>query len=197
VPGCFLSFWPEFIVQPEADRFLDALMGLPWGQNMLTVYGKPVKEPHLAAWVSDPGVILRYAGITMQPTPWTPETLDLRRRVEAAVNYRYRGVLANLYRDGDDSIGWHHDDEQALGDVPVIASLSLGAVRKIRFRWEHDPRQKVEFELPCGSLLLTHGATNEQFKHTVPKTKRVRSPRINLTFRLAVGESSYPDGACE
>lgn len=79
------------------------------------------------------------------------------------MNYWYHGVLANLYRNGDDCIGWHDDDEKALGDVPVIASLSLGAVRKIRLRWEQeqDSRQKVEVELPCGFLLLTHAATNE------------------------------------
>jgi alkylated DNA repair dioxygenase AlkB len=95
----------------------------------------------------------------------------------------FNSVLANLYRDGRDSMGWHSDDEPELGAQPVIASLSLGSTRRFVLKHRRDPSRKFALELPHGSLLLMRGATQANYRHALPRTARPVGPRINLTFR--------------
>jgi len=91
-------------------------------------------------------------------------------------------VLANLYRDGRDSMGWHADDERELGPEPVITSMSFGAVRRFRFR-HRESREVVEIALEPGSVLVMRGLTQHCWMHDLPKTTKVTEPRVNLTFR--------------
>jgi len=95
----------------------------------------------------------------------------------------FNSVLANLYRDGRDSMGWHSDDEPELGAQPAIASLSLGSTRRFVLKHRNDPSRKFALELPHGSLLLMRGATQANYRHALPRTARPVGPRINLTFR--------------
>jgi len=95
-------------------------------------------------------------------------------------------VLANLYRDGRDCMGWHSDDEPELGARPLIASLSLGATRRFALRHRRDPSRRLVLELPAGSLLLMRGQTQARWRHALPRTARPVGPRINLTFRRIV-----------
>lgn len=118
----------------------------------------------------------------MKPEPWFPALLDLKQRCENVAKTPFNSVLANLYRDGNDSNGWHSDNEPELGPEPVIASLSFGEARLFHLKHK-ETKQKLSFELTPGSLLIMAGDMQQHWLHTVPKTKKTKSQRINLTFR--------------
>jgi alkylated DNA repair dioxygenase AlkB len=125
----------------------------------------------------------RYSGLTMKPLPWTDTLLQIKERVEHASSYRFNSVLLNFYRDGQDSMGWHRDNEKELGENPVIASVSFGAERKFQFRHYKDQKTIISLVLNHGSLLLMSGATQSCWQHRLPKSSIMQTPRINLTFR--------------
>jgi alkylated DNA repair dioxygenase AlkB len=156
---------------------------LPWSQPEIRIFGRKVPVPRLQVWIGDADAHYRYSGLDNRPLGWTPLLLDIRRRVEESCHHRFNSVLANLYRDGNDSNGWHSDDEPELGVEPVIASLSLGATRRFLMRRRDDHECKVEIALEHGSLLLMWGRSQADWQHTVPKQLRVGLPRLNLTFR--------------
>lgn len=150
------------------------------------MFGKQLLLPRLTAWYGDKGYT--YSGLYNKPQPWLPVLLDLKERVEQASGHTYNSVLLNLYRGGNDSMGWHSDDEAELGKEPAIASLSFGGER--RFSFKHRTRKDlkpVSVILANGSLLLMHGPTQHHWLHHIPRTKHPVQPRINLTFRHVKG----------
>lgn len=189
LPGADLLFDPGFLTPVEADAAFAALRhAIPWEVHRIRLFGRDIDSPRLSAWIGDPGTAYRYSGATFEPHPWPPALQALRERVAAAAGSRLNSVLANLYRDGRDSMGWHSDDERALGPHPVIASLSLGATRRFRLRRRDDARVGLDLELPPGSLLLMCGATQRATRHALPRTARPIGERINLTFRQVYAE---------
>ena len=185
LPGADLLFDPVFLTPAEADAAFAALRhALPWEVHRLRLFGREVDSPRLSAWIGDPGTAYRYSGATFEPHPWPPALRALRERVAAAAGSPLNSVLANLYRDGRDYMGWHSDDERALGPHPVIASLSLGATRRFRLRHRRDPALALALELPPGSLLVMRGQTQRVARHALPRTARRIGERINLTFRF-------------
>jgi alkylated DNA repair dioxygenase AlkB len=143
--------------------------------------------PRLTAWYANLGLTYSYSGVTHQAVPWTPELLAVKRRAELAAGTTWNSLLLNFYRDGYDSIGFHADDEPELGTNPVIGSISLGAER--RFGMKHPTSgEKLELELPHGSLLIMGGTSQHHWRHGVPKTRKPVAPRINLTFRRILRE---------
>ncbi|MCC2545891.1 alpha-ketoglutarate-dependent dioxygenase AlkB [Hymenobacter sp. BT175] len=177
---------PAFLEPASANRLLAELAStIAWRQESIQLYGKAVLQPRLSAWYGDAEARYRYSGLSLEPLPWTPTLLALRQLLEEATGTRFNSVLLNLYRHGQDSMGWHADDEPELGPAPVIASLSLGAARRFRLR----PRKPglappVALDLTSGSLLVMRGLTQRYWLHAVPKTARPVGPRLNLTFRL-------------
>lgn len=159
---------------------------LPWEVHRIRMFGRVVDSPRLSAWIGDEDAAYRYSGTRFAPHPWTPTLLALRDRVAVACGASFNSVLANLYRDGADRMGWHSDDEAELGTAPVIASVSLGAERAFRFRAKAGG-EPVNIELPHGSLLRMGGDTQRLYKHELPVRRRVLKPRINLTFRMIAG----------
>ncbi|XGV99494.1 MAG: alpha-ketoglutarate-dependent dioxygenase AlkB [Leptolyngbya sp. BL-A-14] len=185
LPDAEIIFYPSFLDRQASDRLLTTLtQTIDWRQDWLTIYGRSLPQPRLTAWVGDPGKAYTYSGITMQPTPWTPTLLDLKAKVDAVSGVVFNSVLLNLYRDGNDSMGWHSDDEPELGHNPVIASLSLGGTRRFLLRHRLKKEWTHQLELITGSCLLMKGTTQHYWQHQVPKTKRPVLPRINLTFRV-------------
>lgn len=175
---------PNFIGWPEATDIFEKLRSeIPWGAHHLVLFGKKMNEPRLSAWVADPGVAYAYSGVERAPEPWTPTLERLRLLCETATGATFNSVLANLYRTGDDSMGWHADDEPELGTNPVIASLSFGAERRFDFK-HRNSGEATSVVLPHGSLLVMSGASQACWKHRIAKTKRVDAARINLTYRL-------------
>ncbi|PFG58548.1 alkylated DNA repair dioxygenase AlkB [Vibrio sp. ES.051] len=176
-----LYYDPNFLSHLEANQYFEQLREtLPWQQERITMFGRSVLQPRLQAWHGD--ATYTYSGLTMQPHPWTPELYQLKARCESIADAHFNSVLANLYRNGQDSMGWHQDNEPELGRNPVIASLNLGDTRRFLLRDLHC-KTEIEFELSHGSLLIMAGELQHHWKHSVPKTAKQKNERINLTFR--------------
>lgn len=168
----------------DCARLFDALQReTAWRQHVITLYGRAIASPRLSAWYGDPEAVYSYSGLRLEPASWTPTLLLVRERVEKLAAVHFNSVLLNLYRDGQDSMGWHSDDELELGRNPVIASVSFGATR--RFLMQHKKRRlRVEWWLGDGDVLVLGGETQHCWRHHVPKTRLPTGSRINLTFRL-------------
>lgn len=187
--GGELLFFAAWLSAPEAGSFREALLrDVPWEQKPIVIMGKRILQPRLVAWFGDPDAEYTYSGLRNVPLAWTPPLLTLKHRAEEAAGSAFNSVLLNLYRDGDDSMGFHADNERALGRDPVIASISLGATRRFQLRYAGKQKGVAgkDLDLGDGSLLVMRGTTQHFWRHGVPKQKTPVGPRINLTFRRIV-----------
>jgi alkylated DNA repair dioxygenase AlkB len=184
-----LLYAEHWLPASQADAWFAALhSGIDWEVHQIRLFGRLVASPRLSSWIGDADASYRYSGTRFEPKPWPAGLADLRAQVSAAAGERFNSVLANLYRDGGDAMGWHSDDEIELGPRPVIASLSLGASRRFLFQrrrapGDPAPGDKLELNLGHGSLLLMRGDTQRWYRHALPRTRKPVGPRINLTFR--------------
>ena len=166
----------------QSARYLRTLTDeTPWEARNIILFGKEVPQPRLAFWYGDLGY--SYSGITLEPRQMTPTLVEIQQQCELLANAKFNSVLVNLYRDGQDSMGLHADDERELGVEPVIASVSIGGERNFRLR-HRESKELVQITLGSGSVLVMSGLSQQCWMHDVPKTKRHVEPRINLTFRL-------------
>ncbi len=185
LPDADLSLLPDWQPAAVADTWLAQLLEqTPWEQPQVRLYGRLHPVPRLVAWYGDPEARYRYSGLVHQPLPWTPLLEQIRDRVAAAVGQPLNGCLLNYYRDGQDSMGWHSDDEAELGPEPLIASLNLGGTRRFDLRRKGQTRIAHSLSLAHGSLLVMRGPTQHYWQHQVAKTRSLCAPRLNLTFRL-------------
>lgn len=174
---------PGWLSTEEADALFAATVdGLPWRQDHLRMFGKTHAVPRLHCWFADAGQTYRWSGIHMDPAPWTPALTSIRRRLERELEATFPFLLANLYRDGSDTVGWHADDEAELGPRPLLASVSVGAEREFVLR-DNRTRERTAVSLPHGSLLVLDGALQKTHQHCLPRRKRVKGARVNLSFR--------------
>lgn len=183
-----LFYAPAFIGKAESDICIPLLQQqIAWRQETIRIFGKSYLTPRLTAWVGDAGKSYSYSGLKLQPGQWTELLLALKLKVETTTGYGFNSVLLNWYRNGNDSMGWHSDDEKELGRNPVIASLSFGAPRTFRFRNKTNHKNSVGLTLENGSLLLMAGTLQHHWQHCLPRSSRQMNDRINLTFRTIVG----------
>ncbi len=154
----------------------------PWKQDRITLYGKEHNQPRLTQWYGDPNKEYVYSGIKMKPLPWTSLLNLLKKDIKNIFNLEFNSVLLNLYRNGEDTVGWHSDNEPELGSNPIILSLSLGEERDFMLR-NKNMNQKLKINLENGSVLIMSGLTQKNWEHSLPRRKKVKNPRINLTFR--------------
>lgn len=184
LPGGELSLWSPWLERDEADALLAELqVTIPWEVHRIRIFGREVDSPRRSCWIGDADATYIYSRTRFEPHPWTSALASLRDRVARACGARFNSVLANLYRNGQDSMGWHSDNEPELGAQPVIASLSLGAVRRFRLKPRAAGGDTVGIELGHGSLLRMAGDTQRLYVHDLPKTSAAVGPRLNLTFR--------------
>jgi alkylated DNA repair dioxygenase AlkB len=141
--------------------------------------------PRLICWYGDRNADYRYSGVNHQPLAWNEQLLSIQQKIESFYPYSFNSVMANLYRNGADSMGCHADDEKELGKNPVIASLSLGEQRILKFRHQNS-KAVLDVPLNNGDLLLMAGDIQHHWRHELPKTKKLKVERINLTFRKIV-----------
>ncbi|RAR75696.1 alpha-ketoglutarate-dependent dioxygenase AlkB family protein [Flavobacterium aciduliphilum] len=180
-----LLYYPAFFSPEKAQMLFEKLYAeIPWQQDTLTVYGKTHLQPRLTALFGNEGKPYAYSNIVMQPHPWNTLLMYLKHEVEEVCEENFTTVLLNLYRHGNDSNGWHADDEKELGTNPTIASLSFGAARFFHLQHITKKEEKLKILLESGSLLIMKGPTQHYWKHQVPKTSKLVGPRINLTFRV-------------
>ncbi|MCH9699370.1 MAG: alpha-ketoglutarate-dependent dioxygenase AlkB [Gammaproteobacteria bacterium] len=138
--------------------------------------------PRLVCWYGDPRATYCYSNVKHTPLPWTPCLQGLRQTISQFTGFKFNSVLGNLYHDGQDSMGWHADNEKQLGNNPVIASLSLGAKRLFKLR-HNKTKLTIDIALENGSLLLMAGSLQHHWRHCLAKTRKPVDIRINLTFR--------------
>ncbi len=168
----------------EAGSLLaDLLVTIPWQVHRIRMFGREVDSPRLSCWIGDPDAAYTYSGTRFRPYTWPESLQPLRRRLQRQLGMDFNSVLANLYRDGRDRMGWHSDSERELGATPVIASVSLGATRRFVLKRREDPSVKLALDLPHGSLLVMAGHTQSHYRHALPATAKPVGARLNLTFR--------------
>ncbi|PKD19315.1 2OG-Fe(II) oxygenase [Salegentibacter salinarum] len=184
LPDAELHYFPDFLNTEKADFLVGKLLKeIPWQQQNIKLFGREIPQPRLTAFFAEKGISYTYSGLQLEPEIFSAEILELKQKTEELSGFEFNTCLANLYRDGNDSMGWHADNEKVLGKNPVIASISLGGVRSFQFKHKTNKNLKEKIELQHGSLIMMKGCMQHFWKHQLPKTKKKVSPRINLTFR--------------
>lgn len=180
-----LYLYRQFYTSHQAQQLMAQLTDeLLWRQDSIRIAGRTLPIPRLQAWYGDADARYSYSGIELDPLPFNSTLISIKQDMEVLAKCTFNSLLANLYRNGDDSVGWHSDDEKELGKNPIIASVSLGATRRFSLKPKHDRRLKpIHLELSAGDVLIMAGETQHHWQHQVPKTKKSPGPRINLTFR--------------
>jgi alkylated DNA repair dioxygenase AlkB len=181
-----VNYYGKILTYQEANQYLEMLMqNILWKNDEVILFGKHIVTKRKTAWYGDSDYLYTYSNITKQALPWTKELSGLKQMVEEFAGVKFNSCLLNLYHNGDEGMGWHSDDEESLGKNNTIASLSLGAERKFLFKHKQT-KQMISFILEHGSLLIMKDATQRNWLHSLPKSKNIVQPRINLTFRTIV-----------
>jgi alkylated DNA repair dioxygenase AlkB len=168
------------------DYFVQLQHSLKWQSYEISLFGKKHRSPRLTAFHGDNYLRYRYSNLTLTAEPWVSPLIEIKQRLFAEFSepfqVNFNSVLCNYYRDQNDAMGWHADNEPVLGKQPVIASVNFGATRDFNLK-HNQTKQRFSVPLPSGSLLLMAGDTQNNWQHAVPCTKQLLGPRINLTFR--------------
>ena len=177
------DYYGQVMAAEEAGRYMERLMSeIEWRNDEAVIFGRHIVTKRKVAWYGDNTYTYTYSNITRQALPWTADLLALKELAGRLTGARYNSCLLNLYHDGNEGMAWHSDDEKELEPDGAIASLSFGAERRFLFR-HRQSKEKLEVLLAAGSLLVMRGTTQTHWLHSLPKMKKVRTPRVNLTFR--------------
>ncbi|APG63439.1 hypothetical protein LPB140_00910 [Sphingorhabdus lutea] len=196
MPDADISILNSFKLPPPYSQLShDEILGIlsdpaqiSWRQEDIKIFGKIYAQPRLIAYYGDEQAQYHYSSIILKPLPWTDFLRALKRQVEQVTGEHFNAVFLNLYRDQNDSMGMHSDDEAELGQNPAIASLSYGASRTLIMKHRHEKsRTNIKIPLHSGNLLLMKGTTQHFWKHGINKEKTAHGPRVNLTFRRVFG----------
>ena len=176
----------RFIPPEKSEQLLEIFSDeLQWEQPKVKIFGKEYPTPRLVAWYGKKGIRYKYSGHTHEAIEWTKELKEIQVSLEnLGENIEFNSVLVNLYRNGNDKMGWHADNEKELGKHPIIASVNIGATRRMDFKHRKEKNEKHSIYLGDGDLLLMIGDTQENYLHQIPVEKKTMSSRINMTFRL-------------
>lgn len=182
-----LDYYPQAISAAKADHLHHLLLQeIPWSSAHIVIYGRSQPIPRLQSWHGEPDTGYTYSGKTLEPLPWTPTLKILRDWLNQTFSAHINAVLCNLYRDGNDCMGWHADNEPELGSAPNIWSLSFGAERDFAIRRSGTTRQAGVLPLQHGSLLHMKAGMQQHWQHSLPRRKGCHHARINLTFREVI-----------
>lgn len=213
LPGADVRLAQAWLSPADADAlFAECRDRIPWETHRIRMFGREIDSPRLSCWIGDPGAVYTYSRTRFEPRPWPSALADVRQRLTDALGIEFDSVLANLYRDGRDRMGWHSDDEPELGPAPTIASLSLGGARRFLLKPNTRTRragaddrssvrgssdaagapkgERIALNLDHGSLLVMAGETQRLYFHALPATATQVAPRINLTFRRIVARGA-------
>jgi len=180
-------YYGKVMDKDEADTYLENLLDtIEWKNDEAIIFGRHLITKRKVAWYGDDGYSYKYSGTTKQALGWTPELLQLKKLTEQITGESFNSCLLNLYHDGNEGMAWHSDDEKSLGKDSAIASLSFGAERKFSLK-HRVSKESHSVLLENGSLLIMKGATQTNWLHSLPKSKKITLPRVNLTFRRMMG----------
>jgi len=182
-----VNYYGKVMDTPEADSYLQTLLDtIEWKHDEARIFGRHIITKRKVAWYGDRNFSYAYSGATRIALDWTPALLALKTLVERLTGETYNSCLLNLYHTGDEGMAWHSDDEKMLGKDSTIASLNFGAERKFSLKHRANKEEMRSLLLENGSLLVMKGTTQSYWLHSLPKSKRVTSPRVNLTFRTMI-----------
>ena len=187
LPGAILYYQQSFVGN-SSTLFEELATTAAWQQQRIRLFGREHLTPRLAAWYGDPEARYRYSGLDLEPLPWLSPLQILREQLQQMLGVPFNSTLLNWYRDGNDSMGLHSDDEPELGEQPVIAAVTLGAERPLVFRpraarGNKSPLKPLRLNLADGSLLVMAGDCQRHWRHELPKSRRPMAGRISLTYR--------------
>jgi alkylated DNA repair dioxygenase AlkB len=186
-----VDYYGKIITNVKANLYFEILLqNIVWKNDEAIILGKHIITKRKTAWYGDSDYLYTYSNTTRRALPWTSELRDLKQLVEKLTETKFNSCLLNLYHDGNEGLAWHSDDEKVLRRNGTIASLSFGAERKFSLKHKKT-KQTISIILEHGSLLVMKDETQVYWLHSLPKTKKIVMPRINLTFR----EIIYLDGA--
>ncbi|MFT3705816.1 MAG: alpha-ketoglutarate-dependent dioxygenase AlkB [Agriterribacter sp.] len=179
-------YYGKVFNQQEADHYFDMLWkSIEWKNDETIIFGKHIITKRKTAWYGDSDYAYTYSNITKHALPWTPELLDLKIRTKKITGEQFNSCLLNLYHDGNEGMSWHSDDENTIAKHSSIASISFGAERNFKLKHKKNGHI-ISLLLENGSLLEMKGSTQNYWLHSIPKSAKVRKPRINLTFRTFI-----------
>ena len=178
-----VHYYGPIMLRAEADNYFGALMhDVSWQHDQAVIYGKTIATRRKVAWYADQPFSYTYSKTTKKAQSWIPVLIELKRLVQKESGENFNSCLLNLYHDGSEGMAWHSDAEKELKHNGAIGSLSLGAARNVAFKHKKT-KETISQRLEHGSLLVMKGTTQTHWLHRLPPTKRVHTPRINLTFR--------------
>jgi alkylated DNA repair dioxygenase AlkB len=181
-----VNYYGKLLTVKQADHYLDKLLTtIHWKNDEAVIFGRHIITKRKVAWYGNDNYDYTYSKITRQALKWTKELLELKRLVEEKTGDTFNSCLLNLYHNGDEGMAWHRDDEKTLGENSAIASFSFGAERKFSFKHKQT-KETISMMLEHGSLLVMKGTTQTHWLHCLPKSKRITTPRVNLTFRTMI-----------
>ena len=181
-----VNYFGRVLKPDEANSYYNSLLQtIEWKNDEAVIFGKHIITKRKAAWYGDDNYSYTYSNTTKQALQWTKELLELKEIVQEKSGSKFNSCLLNLYHSGNEGMAWHSDDEKSLGKDTTIVSLSLGAERKFAFKHKQT-KQVISLLLEHGSLLIMKDGTQSNWFHSLPKSKKITSPRINLTFRTIV-----------
>lgn len=181
LPEHLITYLPGFIPAQQADALFEHLLAtVPWAQQQQIIYEKEVITPRLSAWYGDRR---DKDGMSRSAISWIPELVVLKEKIAEHTGISFNGVLLNYYRNEQDSVAWHSDQDTIPGLKTEIASISIGQVRSFDFRNKTNHRQRYALQLEHGSLLLMKGDLQKHWEHRIAKSAKPMKGRINLTFR--------------
>ena len=187
LPPELLEYHPGLFNERECALLLHKfIVQSPWQQKVVRMYDKEVVTPRLCAWYADEETYDYTSLRRSTPNKWTPELMAIKQKVEQIAGVKFNSVLLNYYRDGNDSVAWHSDNEKALGKYPVIASVSFGQVRSFDIRYKQDHSEKYSIKLESGALMIMKGDLQQNWEHRIAKSLRPMTARVNLTFRVVI-----------
>lgn len=178
-----VNYFGQIMSDEEAHRYYSVLLNeIEWKNDQAIIFGKLIETKRKIAWYGDFPFAYTYSKITKTALPWTNTLLELKKLAEKKTGETYNSCLVNLYHDGSEGMAWHSDGEKQLKRHGAIASLSFGAERKFGFKHK-ETKEVISLNLASGSLLVMKNETQDYWLHRLPPSKKVNSPRINLTFR--------------
>ena len=189
-----VNYYGKILEEKKAHQFyLKLLNDIEWRNDEAVIFGKKIITKRKVAWYGDENFEYTYSNSTKKALKWTPELLELKKLTEEITGEQFNSCLLNLYHDGNEGMAYHSDGEKDLKKNGAIASLSFGAERKFSFKHKFT-KEKVELVLANGSLLVMKDQTQSFWLHRLPPTKKIFTPRINLTFRMIMEDVSLNAG---
>ncbi|MDC0956642.1 alpha-ketoglutarate-dependent dioxygenase AlkB [Flavobacteriaceae bacterium] len=179
-----VNYYGSVMNTKQSEYYFDQLLqNIQWENDKAIIFGKLIITKRKVAWYGDKPFEYTYSKTTKSALPWTKELLELKEIIENKTGEKFNSCLLNLYHNGDEGMAWHSDGEKDLKKNGAVGSLSFGAERKFSFKHKKT-KQTVSVYLEKGSLLVMKGTTQINWLHRLPPTKKVKNPRINLTFRI-------------